>query len=212
MAISDFTQIAFSNAVKKLQEKWGVRSHNEELGKKQAARGLTKITPALAEWLEACRSFYMASASLDGQPYMQHRGGPAGFIKTLDEQHIAFADYPGNKQYISLGNISENPRIQIFIMDYAQKQRVKIWGKAEMVEREQDEALVQSLVPAKSTLFPKRAIRIKIDAWDMNCPAHIPELYPADQVAEAITKLQSRIAELEEEIAHLKNKSKKGDR
>ena len=109
MAFSDFTQIAFSSAVKKLQEKWGVRSHNEELGRKQAARGLTKITPALAEWLEICPSFYMASASLDGQPYMQHRGGPPGFIKILDEQHIAFADYPGNKQYISLGQYQREP-------------------------------------------------------------------------------------------------------
>jgi uncharacterized protein len=202
--IQDFTEIAFSPAVKSMQERLGVRTANEELAKRQKTRGMNKITPALKTYLSQCKSLYMASASLAGQPYIQHRGGPEGFLHVLDDTHIAFADFPGNKQYISLGNLSENPQVLLFLMNYAERQRIKIWGTAYIIERGEDEILVEKLSPPASSLYPLRAIKVEIQAWDINCPAHIPELYPAHHIAAAMDKLQARIAELEYELSRLK--------
>lgn len=195
-----FADIAFTPAVKKMQKDLGSRSAMEEFAKRQEGKGRDRITPPLAAYLGQCRSFYLASASKKGLPYVQHRGGQEGFIQILDERHFAFADFPGNKQYISLGNIAENPQVLLFVMNYAERQRIKIWGRAKIISREEDEKLFENLVPAGSTLYPSRAYRIEVEAWDSNCPQHIPILYPAEQVEAAIGKLEARILELEQRL------------
>ncbi len=204
--VETFADLAFSKSVKAVQEKLGSRAANQELVRRQKDRNTNILTPALATYLSQCRSFYLASASKKGQPYMQHRGGPEGFIHILDSKTIAFADFPGNKQYISLGNLDENPRVLLFVMNYADRQRIKIWGNAKVISRDEDETLVEKLTPQGSNLSPARAIKIVVGAWDINCPAHIPELYPADQVAGAIAKYEHRISQLEAELAKVRKK------
>ena len=147
-------------------------------------------------------SFYLATATADGQPYIQHRGGPKGFVKILDKNTIAFADYAGNRQYITQGNLSENPRAYIFVMDYAHRRRVKIWGEARVVE--DDPALTQSLMPKGYRARPEQVIVFKITAWDTNCPQHIPQKFDAADVAAAMSEASAKIATLEAEVAKLK--------
>ena len=132
-------------------------------------------------FLADANSFYFATASGDGQPYIQHRGGPKGFLKVLDKQTLAFTDYAGNRQYITQGNLSENPKAYIFVMDYAHRRRVKIWGEARVVE--DDEALTTSLMPKGYRARPEQVILFKIAAWDTNCPQHIPQKFDAPDVA-----------------------------
>jgi hypothetical protein len=164
----NFTEIAYSPPVLAMQRKMKASEVNAEL---QRSDGRNSVTPALATYLGSRVSFYLASASAAGQPYIQHRGGPPGFIKTLDHQTLAFADFEGNKQYITLGNLSENPRVQLFFMDYGQRQRLKIWGRAEIVE--QDESLLALVTPEAWRKPLSRAIRLTVEAWDVNCPAYI---------------------------------------
>src|SRR6185369_13035982 len=147
-------------------------------------------------------SFYLATASTAGQPYMQHRGGPPGFITVLDEHTIAFPDLEGNKQYITAGNLTENPRVQLFFMDYGRRQRLKIWGRAELVEH--DEELLTKVTPAAWRKPLRRAIRVTVEAWDVNCPAYIPQLFSVDEIEEGHKAMLDRIAELEAEVAALK--------
>ena len=137
--------------------------------------------------------------SADGQPYIQHRGGPKGFVKILDKTTIAFADYGGNRQYITQGNLSENPKAYIFVMDYAHRRRVKIWGEARVVD--DDPALTQSLMPQGYKARPEQVILFRIAAWDTNCPQHIPQKFDAADVAAALASRDARIAELEAELA-----------
>jgi predicted pyridoxine 5'-phosphate oxidase superfamily flavin-nucleotide-binding protein len=182
-----------------MQRKMNAVEINAEL---QHSIGRNSITPALATYLASRISFYLATASADGQPYIQHRGGPPGFIKTIDSQTLAFPDFEGNRQYISLGNLSENPRVQLFFMDYGQRQRLKIWGRAEIVDTDED---FLALVTPPAWRKPlRRAIRVSVEAWDVNCPAYIPQLYTVDQVEAAHQAMLERIAALEAEIADLK--------
>jgi predicted pyridoxine 5'-phosphate oxidase superfamily flavin-nucleotide-binding protein len=195
----NFTEIAYSPAVLEMQRKMNAVEINTEL---QHSIGRNSITPALATYLASRISFYLATASADGQPYIQHRGGPPGFIKTIDSQTLAFPDFEGNRQYISLGNLSENPRVQLFFMDYGQRQRLKIWGRAEIVDTDED---FLALVTPPTWRKPlRRAIRVSVEAWDVNCPAYIPQLFTVDQVEAAHQAMLERIAALEAEIADLK--------
>ncbi len=157
------------------------------------------IDDGLAAFIAARDSFYLASASADGQPYIQHRGGPPGFLRVIDDRTLGFADLRGNRQYISTGNFAENPRAFIFLMDYAHRQRVKIWGTMRVIEN--DPALVASLLPAGARLRPEAAMLFTVTAWDANCPAHIPQLFPAADVAAALAARDARIAALEAELA-----------
>ncbi len=150
-------------------------------------------------------SFYFATASAEGQPYIQHRGGPKGFIKILDKNTLAFADYSGNRQYITQGNLSENPKAYIFVMDYAHRRRVKLWGEARVVE--DDDALLQSLMPRGYKARGEQVMLFRIEAWDTNCPQHIPQKFDAADVAAALGARDARIAELEAELAALKGQS-----
>jgi predicted pyridoxine 5'-phosphate oxidase superfamily flavin-nucleotide-binding protein len=191
------SDVAFTPAVKAIQARKGSRdgyAHVEENGGWH-----TEIDDRLSGFLAETNSFYLATATADGQPYIQHRGGPKGFIKVLDKNTIAFADYGGNRQYITQGNLSENPKAYIFVMDYAHRRRVKIWGEARVVE--DDPALTQSLMTKGYKARPEQVILFKIAAWDTNCPQHIPQKFDATDVAAALAQRDARIAELEAQLA-----------
>lgn len=193
------SDVAFTPAVKSIQARKGSResyAHAEQRGWR------TEVDENLAAFLAGANSFYLATASADGQPYIQHRGGPKGLLKVLDRQTLAFTDYAGNRQYITQGNLSENSKAYIFVMDYAHRRRVKIWGEARVVE--DDEALTASLMPKGYRARPEQVILFKIAAWDTNCPQHIPQKFDAGDVAAALAARDQRIAELEAEVAALK--------
>ena len=197
------SDIAFTPAVKTIQARKGSR---ETYAKVEARGGWrTEIDEDLAARLADTDSFYFATATADGQPYIQHRGGPKGFVKILDKSTIAFADYSGNRQYITQGNLSENPRAYIFAMDYAHRRRVKIWGEARVVE--DDPALLQALMPKDYRARPEQVVLFKIAAWDTNCPQHIPQKFDADDVAAALAMRDARIAALEAELEARKGTS-----
>jgi predicted pyridoxine 5'-phosphate oxidase superfamily flavin-nucleotide-binding protein len=197
---SPSSDVAFSPAVKAAQEKRGSREHYAKVEEKGGFR--TAITQDLAAFLAAARSFYFATASADGQPYVQHRGGPPGFLRVLDERTLAFADFKGNRQYITTGNLAENSRAYLFVMDYPHRRRVKLWGRARVVE--DDAALLARLWPEGYQARPEQAIVFEVEAWDTNCPQHIPQMFHADDVARTVMQLQTRIDELEAEVAALK--------
>ncbi len=198
------SDLAFTPAVKGWQERLGSRAGYTRMAEKRDWRD--SVTPELKAFLAERDSFYLATASAEGRPYIQHRGGPAGFLKVLDDKHLAFADFGGNKQFISAGNLSENDRASIFLMDYAGRQRIKLWGRARVVEDDAD--LLERLADSEYQAKPERAIVFEIEAWDVNCPQHITRRYTEDQIAPAIAKLQARIVELEAEVAGLKEGSR----
>jgi predicted pyridoxine 5'-phosphate oxidase superfamily flavin-nucleotide-binding protein len=162
-----------------------------------------RVTPELAKFIGEQDTAFLATASGDGAPYLQHRGGPKGFIKVIDEKTLGFADYRGNRQYITTGNLSENPKAFIFLMDYANRGRVKIWGEAKVVEN--DPELVKQLFPDGYRAQAEQAIVFTITAWDGNCPSHIPQKIDAADVAAAFEARDRRIAALEAEVARLKS-------
>jgi uncharacterized protein len=198
--LSYSSDVAFTPAVKAVQARKGSREAYEQRGGWR-----TEIDEDLAAFLAEANSFYLATASVDGQPYIQHRGGPKGFLRVLDKNTLAFADYSGNRQYITQGNLSENPKAYIFVMDYLHRRRVKLWGEAKIVEN--DPALLQSLMPKGYRARPEQAILFRISAWDTNCPQHIPQKFDAADVAAALASRDARIAELESELAALKGQS-----
>lgn len=193
------SDVAFTPAVKAIQARKGSR---EAYARAEQRGWRTEVDENLAAFLADANSFYFATASADGQPYIQHRGGPKGFLKVLDKQTLAFADYAGNQQYLTQGNLSENPKAYIFVMDYAHRRRVKIWGEARVVQ--DDDALTMSLMPKGYRARPEQVIVFKIAAWDTNCPQHIPQKFDAADVAAALAARDQRIAELEAEVAALK--------
>ena len=196
------SDVAFTPAVKAAQARKGSRAAYADVEARGGWR--TEIDDNLAAFLADASSLYFATASADGQPYIQHRGGPKGFIKILDKSTIAFADYSGNRQYITQGNLSENPKANIFLMDYAHRRRVKIWGEARVVD--DDPSLLKSLMPQGYKARPEQVILFKISAWDTNCPQHIPMKFDAADVAAALAMRDARIAELEGELAALKGR------
>jgi uncharacterized protein len=197
------SDVAFTPAVKSVQTRKGSRTAYARLEERGGWR--TEIDEELAAFLQQTNSFYLATASADGQPYIQHRGGPKGFIGILDKQTLAFADYAGNRQYISLGNLSENAKAYIFVMDYAHRQRVKIWGEARVIEG--DPSLLESLMPKGYRARGEQVILFKIAAWSANCPQHIPQKFDAADVAAALAARDARIAELEAELARVKGEA-----
>jgi predicted pyridoxine 5'-phosphate oxidase superfamily flavin-nucleotide-binding protein len=194
------SDVAFTPAVKAVQEKRGSRAHYARMEAKGGFR--TTVTPDLARFLAEVRSFYLATANAEGQPYIQHRGGPPGFLRVIDERTLGFADFKGNRQYITTGNLAENPRAYIFVMDYAQRRRVKLWGRARVVE--DDAALLARLWPEGYQAREEQAVLFEIEAWDTNCPQHIPQLFAAEDVGHTIRQFQARIRELEAEVGALK--------
>ncbi len=161
-----------------------------------------KVTPELAAFIAEQDTVFLATATADGAPYIQHRGGPKGFIKVIDEHTLGFADYRGNRQYITLANLSENDRAYLFLLDPARKQRIKLWGRARVVEN--DPELVERLFDAGYKAKPERAILFTIEAWDVNCSAHIVARFTEAELEQAFATVQARIAELEAENARLR--------
>jgi len=197
------SDVAFTPTVKAIQSRKGSREAYADVEQNGGWR--TEVDERLAAFLAETNSFYLATANRDGQPYIQHRGGPKGFIKVLDKKTLAFADYRGNQQFITQGNLSENPKAHIFLMDYAHRRRIKIWGEARVVE--DDPALLQALMPQGYKARPEQVILFKIAAWDTNCPQHIPQKFDAADVAQALAVRDGRIAELEAELAALKGQT-----
>lgn len=197
------SDIAFTPSVKAFQTARGSR----EAYAKQEARGgfNTVIDDNLAEFLTEIDTAYLATSNAAGQPYAQHRGGPKGFIRVIDAQTIGFADYAGNRQYVSTGNLADNDRAFLFLMDYANRRRVKIWGRARVVA--DDPALAAALMPDGYRARPEQVILFEVEAWDVNCPQHIPQKIDAAAVAAGMAKRDVRIAELEAELAALKLRS-----
>ncbi len=143
----------------------------------------------------------MGTANADGQPYIQHRGGPPGFLRVLDATTLAFVDFKGNRQYITQGNLAENPQAFIFLMDYARRRRFKLWGTAWFVEG--DAGLVQSLMPDGYRAQPEQVFMFRLSAWDANCPQHIPKRIDLVQMEAAIAAKDRTILELTEQVAEL---------
>jgi predicted pyridoxine 5'-phosphate oxidase superfamily flavin-nucleotide-binding protein len=195
MAKPPTTDVAFSESVKAIQTRKGSREGYAAV-ERRGGWG-ARVTPEVSAFIADRNSFYLATANADGQPYIQHRGGPRGFLRVLDERTLAFADYRGNRQYITQGNLAENDRAYLFLMDYANRRRLKIWGRARMVE--DDPELLAKLAEGATEGKPEQAIVFTIEAWDRNCPQHIPQLLPAADVLAEVERLRARIAELERE-------------
>jgi predicted pyridoxine 5'-phosphate oxidase superfamily flavin-nucleotide-binding protein len=193
------SDIAFTASVKSVQSERGSRA----LYAKVEARGgfRTTITDDLAEFLNGVDTAYLATASATGQPYAQHRGGPKGFIRVVDDQTIGFADFTGNRQYISTGNLSENDQAFLFLMDYAHRRRIKLWGRARVVVG--DSALEARLMPGGYAARPEQVILFTVQAWDSNCSQHIPQKFDGADVTAALDRLRERIAVLESANARL---------
>lgn len=194
------SDVAFTPAVKDVQTRRGSREDFRWV--EEGGGWRTTITPELRNFLAQRDSFYLATANSRGQPYIQHRGGPKGFLHVLDDTTLAFADFHGNQQYVTTGNLIENDRAFIFLMDYLHRRRIKLWGRASVVEN--DFELTRSLMPERYNARPLQAIVFKLTAWDMNCNQHIPQKLPAAEVQVALDQLRSRVAELEATIEQLR--------
>jgi uncharacterized protein len=199
-ATSYSSDIAFTDTVKALQARKGSRrgyARMEEDGSWE-----TTIPPDLAAFIAAQTSVFLGTANAEGQPYIQHRGGPPGFLRVVDERTIAFVDYAGNRQYITSGNLLDNPKAYLFLIDYAHQRRIKIWGTAKVIEG--DAALIRDLMSEDYKARPEQVVLFTVTAWDANCPQHIPQRFEAADVAAAIAERDRRIADLESEISQLK--------
>jgi uncharacterized protein len=194
--MTTWMDLAFTPAVKSVQTRRGSREAYAR--KEQKGSTAIDVDASLAAFIAEMRSFYLATASADGQPYIQHRGGPPGFLRVLDQRTLAFADFSGNRQYISTGNLAENPRAMIFLMDYRIGRRVKIWGTARVID--DDRASIESLVPEGYAARAEAAILFTVEAWDVNCPQHIPRML----FVEDASLLAERVRELEAENARLR--------
>ena len=190
------SDVAFTPTVKAMQERLGSRELYASV-ERDHAWGVA-LTPKIQEFIGAQTSVFLGTANTEGQPYIQHRGGPAGFLHVVDEHTIAFADFIGNQQYITLGNLADNPKAHLFVIDYARRRRVKLWGRARVVE---DPALVEELMPVGYKARAERVIVFTVQAWDMNCPQHIPQRFEAADVKSALDEREARIRELEEAAA-----------
>jgi hypothetical protein len=189
----------FTPAAQQAQAERGSAKHYE----RRLAEGFPDaVTPELAQFIAEQDTVFLATATADGAPYIQHRGGPKGFIKVVDEHTLGFADYRGNRQYITLANLSENNQAYLFLLDPARKQRIKLWGRARVVEN--DPALIEKLFDAGYKARPERAILFTIEAWDVNCSQHIVTRFTEAEIEEAMATVQAKIAALEAENARLR--------
>ncbi|MBW2543601.1 MAG: pyridoxamine 5'-phosphate oxidase family protein [Deltaproteobacteria bacterium] len=194
-----FAEIAFTAAVQAAQEARGSRAgyarmtegdaRNDRLGEKEI------------DFIHARDGFYLASVSETGWPYVQFRGGPPGFLRVIDDRTIAWADFRGNRQYISVGNLGGDDRVSLILMDYANLRRIKLFGRAEMLEVGEDKGLAEQLAVAGYRAEVERAVRVRVAGFDWNCPQHITPRFTLDEVEQAVTPLRQRVAELEAQLA-----------
>jgi predicted pyridoxine 5'-phosphate oxidase superfamily flavin-nucleotide-binding protein len=197
------SDVAFTPTVKEIQSRKG--SRNGYAQREQKGAWPTVITDDLKGFIEAQTSVFLATANAEGQPYIQHRGGPAGFLKVLDSKTIGFVDFAGNRQYITSGNLADNAKAYLFLIDYMLRRRIKIWGTARVVEAEAE--LMAKLMPENYQARPEQVILFTVAAWDSNCLQHIPQRFEAADVAAAIAKREQRIAELEAEVRRLQSQT-----
>jgi len=202
------SDIAFTPSVKAIQAARGSREANARIEQRGGFR--TVITDDLAVFLAEIETAYLATATADGQPYAQHRGGPAGFIKIIDERTLGFADFAGNRQYLTTGNLAENDQAFLFLMDYTHRRRIKLWGRARVVS--DDPGLVARLMPENYPARAEQAILFTVLAWDANCPQHIPRKLDAGEARTAIANLEARLATLEAENAALRGRIERNPR
>jgi uncharacterized protein len=195
------TEIVFTPAA---QRAMAIRGSAAGYARRVAAGFPERVTPDLAGFIAELDTAFLATVSAEGAPYIQHRGGPKGFIKVLDDKTLGFADYAGNRQYLTLSNLEGNDRAYLFLLDFANRQRIKVWGRARVVEN--DPKLMEKLVDPGYRARPERAILFTVEAWDTNCSQHITERYTQAEVAVAVSGLRDRIAALEVENAELKAK------
>ena len=201
------SDIAFTPAVKAIQERKGSRNSYARMEQKGGWRD--HVTDDLAAFIAERDSFYLGTTSADGQPYIQHRGGPKGFLKVIGDRTLAFADFTGNRQYISTGNLTENDKAYIFLMDYPNRRRIKIWGRARVVE--DDQALLDRLSDPAYKGRPDQAMVFEITAWDVNCPQHITPRFTEAEIDGTTGALEARIAELETENQALRQRCEPAD-
>ena len=197
----NYPELAFTAGIRKIQERLGSRSSYEQMEKKRYVDGLTEQEIAFLAQMD---SFYMASTGDNGFPYIQHRGGPKGFIKVIDKETIGIVDFTGNRQYISAGNIEQHPKVALILVSYPLRARLKIYAEAELVDLEEDENLYHLLKPRDYKFKPERMILFKIKAYDWNCPQHITPRYTILEIEELIAPQQEYIKTLEQEIRTLK--------
>jgi uncharacterized protein len=195
------SDIAFTPTVKALQMRKGSRGAYARM--EQGGSWATEVTPELADFIAAQRSVFLATVNAQGQPYIQHRGGPPGFLRVVDARTLGLVDYAGNRQFISSGNLAENAKAHLFLIDYSQRRRVKIWGEARMVEATPE--LLAQLMPDNYRARPEQVLLFRIHAWDANCPQHIPPRFEAADVQAALDAKDQRIAELQAEIQRLEH-------
>jgi uncharacterized protein len=199
----NYSELAFTDAVKKLQERLGSRLSYERVEKRSYVDGLTEQEE---DFIAQIDSFYIASFGENGFPYIQHRGGPKGFIRIIDKATIGIVDFIGNRQYISTGNISKNPNVSLILLSYPLRARLKIYAEAEIVELQEDSSLYDFLSPKDYQFKPEKMMIFKIKAYDWNCPQHINPKYTLEEVRELLEPQQQYINRLEEEIKALKAK------
>jgi uncharacterized protein len=197
------SDIAFSEAVKRVQSERGSR---DAYARVESTGGFpTEVDDALRAFLADIDTAFLATASKDGQPYVQHRGGPKGFIRAVDERTLAFVDFAGNRQYVSTGNLSENNRVCLFLVDYERRRRVKVWGTARIVSADVD--LVAKLADPAYRGRIEQVVLVTMSAWDVNCPRHIPMKLDAGDVAIVVDTLETRIKELERDNEKLRSRT-----
>jgi hypothetical protein len=201
----NFAEIAFTEAVKKLQEKHGSRKSYERMEKFSVVDGLTNNEKS---FIENRDSFYMASIGVKEFPYIQHRGGPKGFLKVLDSKQIGFVDFVGNKQYVSVGNIATNNKVSLIMIDYPTRTRLKIFAKAKVVELKDNSELYALLNLDDYKFRPERMMIFHIEAYDWNCPQHITPRYTIEEMNNALSTQQKHMFSLEQEIKELKENIK----
>jgi len=194
-----FARIAFTPTVRAIQEAEGSRTAYAKNDLGEAHHHL--LSSREAAFIAMRDSFYMATVTETGWPYMQHRGGPPGFLRVLDEKTLGFADYRGNRQYVSVGNLANNDRVALFLMDYPNRARLKILGRAKVIGLKDDAALIAKLMTPGYRAKPEHAMLITVEAFDWNCSQHITERFTLADVERATEGLRGRIAELEEELA-----------
>jgi predicted pyridoxine 5'-phosphate oxidase superfamily flavin-nucleotide-binding protein len=197
----NFGAIAYSDAVKAMQEKLGSRAAYARMERDTLIDGLSENE---IQFIQERDSFYMASIGANGFPYVQHRGGPKGFLKVLDKKRIGFLDFSGNRQYITTGNLSENANVAIIMVDYPARARLKIFAKAAVVALKDDPGLYHALDLTNYTFKPERMMVFSIEAYDWNCPQHIVPRYTAEEIREALLPQQERMTALEEEVQRLR--------
>lgn len=197
---SHYRNLLFGPSVKRAQEAIG--SHKAYSRDVAGANEADRLTEREASFIAARDSFYMATTGFKGWPYIQHRGGPRGFVKVVTDSQLAFADFRGNRQLVSIGNLSDDNRVAIIFMDYVQRARLKMLGRVRTIDLSTEPALPQQLVDPAYRAVVERGLLIDVEAYDWNCPQHITPRYTIDDINPGIEKLQMRIVELESQLAH----------